>query len=742
MGTVTLLLGFHNHQPQGNFDHVFRRGYEDCYQRLLDAVVSHPGIKVTFHYSGPLIEWLEEHHPEHFDTLANLVTAGQVELMGGGFYEPMLSILPDRDATGQLVMMSEFIEARVGQRPRGLWLAERVWEPDLPRVIAAAGYRYTVLDDSHFLAAGMARPMRGYYVTDKAGVPLSVFPISMELRYANPFKPPREAVDLLLGVADEAGDGDLVVTYGDDGEKFGMWPGTRQWVWDEGWLDQFLSLLSEHPERIRTATFGEVLERQAPDGRVYLPTCSYDEMGHWPLPAEAQDRLAALNRTVEEEGHTDDWGPFVRGGIWQGFLARYPEANFMHKRMCHVSSRVARAAEVATRDIDHAGDDATATRRTEDIDHAGDDATATRRTIEQAARELYRGQCNCAYWHGLFGGLYLAKLRSAVHTHLIRADVLADELLGAGAQIRTERLDFDGDLNDEVILANRNLGLVVKPAQGGALTAIDDRGRAFCLTDVLTRQRESYHARVLELDAAARATGSGEQDTPRSIHDIAHLKDEGLAEILVYDPHQRLAFVDHFFAKDAELGRLGAGAALDLGDFTDAPYDLRQIAEGAGEVLLGRTGRVRAPGRSVDVSVQKRYRVADDGLQVDYDLTHEPGFPEGLCFATELSLALPSGPHEGVNCTVLSESGERRSHVTDGGVTEKATRLTIADPLGSTTVVLRLDPPATLVQFALQTASQSESGIERTYQGTTFVLVWPLPAPHSCFSPGLRLQLM
>jgi len=721
MGTVTLLLGIHNHQPQGNFEHVFEQGYEDCYRRLLDAILRHPGIRITLHYSGPLIEWLEHNHPDYFDTLATLVASGQVELMGGGFYEPMLSVLPERDALGQLKLMAEFLEYRVGKRPRGMWLAERVWEPDLPRVINAAGYRYTVLDDGHFLAAGMTRPLHGYHVTEKAGTPLCVFPISMELRYAIPFKPATEAIDLLLRLGQDAGDRDLVLTYGDDGEKFGMWPGTKKWVWDEGWLDQFLSLLEQHTDRIQTATFSDVLQRLTPCGRVYLPTGSYDEMGEWSLPLQPQRRFHDLMQHIEREGHKDDWGPFVRGGIWQGFLAKYPESNFMHKRMCYVSHRVARAEDMA--------------------------APADQREMERARRELYRGQCNCAYWHGLFGGLYLAKLRSAVHTHLIRAHRLANGVLGGSAPVQMERCDLDGDLQDEVILSGPSIGLIVSPARGGALLAVDDMQREFCITDVLTRQPEPYHDKVRQLsqsglqDSGTTDDGTPDDGTPRSIHDITHLKDDGLAELLVYDPHQRLAFVDQMFAANLDLEQIWRCTAPQLGDFSTAPFDLLQTVGGSGHLLLGRAGAVRAPTGHVDLSIRKSYRLEQQSVLVDYELTPQQPL-RSVLFATEISLTMPSGPHPDVQCSVLADGGEIHDSVTGRGIHPDVRQVEISDPLAGMAVLLKPTSQATLVRFPLQTASQSESGIERTYQGTTLVIIWPVDiAAGATFKRGLRLQL-
>jgi alpha-mannosidase len=46
------------------------------------------------HYSGVLLEWLEERHPEFFDQLRELCGRGQVELLGGGYYEPILLSIP------------------------------------------------------------------------------------------------------------------------------------------------------------------------------------------------------------------------------------------------------------------------------------------------------------------------------------------------------------------------------------------------------------------------------------------------------------------------------------------------------------------------------------------------------------------------------------------------------------------------------------------------------------------------
>jgi alpha-amylase len=168
MGPLTLLCAIHNHQPDGNFGHVFQQAYDDCYRPLVDALAEVPGFKVALHHTGPLLEWIEHNRRDYFDKLRVLVGRGQVELLGGGFYEPMLAVLPERDARGQIAMMSDYLAEHFDVRPEGMWLAERVWEPALAKLIADAGMKFTLVDDGHFRAAGLEKSLPK--IADRVGV--------------------------------------------------------------------------------------------------------------------------------------------------------------------------------------------------------------------------------------------------------------------------------------------------------------------------------------------------------------------------------------------------------------------------------------------------------------------------------------------------------------------------------------------------------------------------------------------
>ncbi len=100
MKSITFLFGIHCHQPVGNLDHVFRQAFNDCYLPLIQTLKKHPKIRFAMHYSGPLIEWFEANEKGYLDEVGEMVEKKQIEMMGGGFYEPILAVIPRRDALG------------------------------------------------------------------------------------------------------------------------------------------------------------------------------------------------------------------------------------------------------------------------------------------------------------------------------------------------------------------------------------------------------------------------------------------------------------------------------------------------------------------------------------------------------------------------------------------------------------------------------------------------------------------
>ena len=181
---------------------------------------------------APLLEWLEAHEAAYLDRLGRLAADGQVEILLAGFYEPVLASLPRRDRVEQIEWMREAVRSRFGVDAVGLWLTERVWEPELAADLADAGVRYALVDDRHFLVTGFrAEQLHAPFWTESDGKRVALFPIDERLRYLIPFRPPEETADYLRELR---GAGHRLAVLADDGEKFGGWPGTKEWVYGAG----------------------------------------------------------------------------------------------------------------------------------------------------------------------------------------------------------------------------------------------------------------------------------------------------------------------------------------------------------------------------------------------------------------------------------------------------------------------------------------------------------------------------
>jgi alpha-amylase/alpha-mannosidase (GH57 family) len=631
MKDLRFLFAVHNHQPVGNFDSVVEKAFKDCYRPFLERLEKHPRFKFALHFSGPLWEHMEKRERACWELVKIMSGRGQVELLSGGFYEPILSVIPEEDRIGQIRLMNEFIRSNFGQTPRGLWLTERVWEPHLPKSLAAAGIEYTMLDEEHFHYAGV-RNLYSTYLTEEEGRPLRIFPIDKKLRYMIPFHSLERLEDYLKEIW--AADGTAIL--GDDGEKFGVWPGTKQWVYDEGWLEKFLAFVESR--EIRMVTCSEYLDAHPPAGRVYLPPASYEEMMEWVLePAEsrAYEELRAIVPAAARR--------FLRGGYFRDFFRKYPEGNHLHKRMILVS-----------REVHDAGGES------------------------EALRDLYRGQCNDPYWHGVFGGLYLPHLREAVYHHLLAAEKRTPAPPGWTTH------DYDLDGRQEYFLRGETFNLFLKPSFGGGLVEIDYLPWARNLSDVLSRRPEAYHFPRPE-----------EASDGKSIHEIAKKIPPRAKDLMSYDWHPRYSLLDHFLhphSTEEDFRKINYG---EQGDFVNQPYEAA-VREGA--LVLERRGGVWADGERVPLLVRKTIEAGRGLLRVVYDIQNLSARSLPLRFGSEWNLL--AFPHE--------VEFHRRGWVKLYG------GLISFEPQDTTE----------LWTLPLQTISQSEEGFDIIHQGYSFMPLW------------------
>ena len=699
-------LAIHNHQPVGNAHHVFESVYQQSYLSLLTALERHPRIRVSLHYSGCLLDWLREHRPDFLARLKALAGRGQVEIMTGGYYEPILPAIPDADKLGQITHMSAVIRDELGVSPSGLWVAERVWEPHLPRFLAQAGVAWTLLDDSHFQMVGLAeQELRGYYLSEEEGHSVGIFPSLKLLRYIIPWRDVDEVIETFRAWAEETPEG--IAVMGDDGEKFGSWPETYAHCWGkDNWMGRFFAALEKNSSWLSTIPLGEYAARFPPRGRIYLPTASYEEMMTWALPAGPSHRFERIKHELEDEGRREVTD-LMRGGFWRHFLVKYPEVNNLHKKMLRVHRKVYQARE------------------------QGADG--------EMLADLWRGQCNCPYWHGVFGGVYLMGIRLTNYHCLLRAEAAADAALrGDGPWLAWENTDFDLDGRDELLVDGSSANLYFAPTDGGTIFEWDARepaptGVCLNLTAVLGRRPEAYHETLLEMAQAPAEEGD---ESVRSIHEGLRMKEPDLHERLHYDRHRRSSLRDHFLPPETSLDELVRSSYHELGDFADGPYAAQ--ARGDGErvvVTLERSGKVAG----VSLRLEKEVALAAGGSEVSvtWRLTNGGPSAEGpidCLFASQWNLAFAAADAVTVGKAPDRPLGEPQT-------IEGVRAFALEGHYPPLRLRAELSQPGRLWSYPIEAVSNSEAGFERTYQGVCLMLLWPLRlAPGETTSFGLTWQ--
>jgi len=579
---LRFVFGLHLHQPVGNFDHVMADHVRDVYRPIIERATAAGFFPLTLHVSGPLLEWLEDHDTAWLDMIGRLATDGRLELLLAGFDEPILASLPRPDRLEQIGRMREYLQRRFGVQATGLWLTERVWQPELAADLATAGVEYALVDDRHFLASGFRHDeLHRPHHTESDGQRVGLLAIDERLRYLIPFRPPEETASYLKQLRAQ---GRGLAVLADDGEKFGGWPGTKDWVYGSGWLDNFLKTM----ESLKTAgeielTTGQRAFREVPSGGLaYLGTASYREMEKWALPPAAQRELTTLEEELGPE-QLAAASAFVRGGHWHHFLVKYPESNRMHKTMVALSSLSRRRGDPP-----------------------------------EARRAIGRAQCNDAYWHGVFGGLYLPHLRNAIWHQL----AFAERELRRGEPLAYEELDLDNDGYPELWIHSGQFSALVSPHRGGAVEVLMRFNDLINLADVLTRRRESYHEMPKQ-----QADGHGESKTDgtASIHDIE--KAARLKELPPVDAEPRAILVERLLSENVTSDDYAAAKYQPIRSWAAVPMAARVSVESDAITVV-----LQGP------ELNKRLKFDVAGC-LDVDYTWDGAAHPNAIFAPELSLA-------------------------------------------------------------------------------------------------------
>ena len=650
--SVSLLFGVHAHQPVGNFPEVLEDAHARCYKPFLHVVYRYPDFKFAVHFSGWLLDYLFDHHPEDMKLLKAMVKRGQVELFSAGDTEPVLATIPNRDRIGQLETFSRKLSKKLGQKPQGAWLTERVWESTVIPALADCGIDYVIVDDYHFLCAGKAKAeLNGYFTTEEDNRKLDLFPISEALRYKFPFSPASDAIAYIESLSEhQAINQRVAAIYFDDIEKFGIWPETYQWVYEKGWLEQFIQGVLASP-RITASHYRDYHSAEKSRGIIYLPTASYIEMNEWTLPADLANRYADLVQQSKVSGLYEHNKSFLRGGIWKNFFSRYPESNWMHKRMLNLSQRFA--------------------------------ALPLKQQSAAMRDKLYASQANDAYWHGLFGGLYLPHLRRSVFNNIVELEAMLDSI-APRPLVYKEDTDLDGI--EEIYLNNGILQVISKLDGTASICEFDAYKLKHNFGDTLRRQVENYYQKI-KYDAPNTQQQSG----------------FGIASA-----HDRLSFKHQINLADLEGGLKAQTLFIESIDENLIDYQFESEHDSYIKFQANYNG----------CKINKKIELIENQLLITY--TTMSRIEASL--KTEMNLAMPS-------CDGVGGKYIRDGSILGGFGQELElmdfSSIFLEDSTLRGKLLLRVSSESGFNAMPYYSVSQSEGGFEKIMQAVKLVLIWP-----------------
>lgn len=721
MQQIGLTLHIPNTQPPGTSGDDVRRACTRAYFPLLELIEEFPAIRLSMHWSGQLLEWMDLHAPEHLERLVALAQSGRVEIVGGLHGGGVLPALPERDAVGQIQQMMRWWKQHGDPRIRGAWLPYCAWDPGAARVLGRMGLHYTLLEESQF-----SPPVSGdgYYLTEREGTALAIFCVSGRLSRMLPDAPPKRILEQLKLRARK---GHRSVTLSVPGEAFGAAlesSATRCFDGKRGWVRRFFTELTENQHWLKLVSFSTVVDRLRPTAVSY-PQASTS----LPVAAASLGGLgSAYTRLVFDIRRGEDPGieraaPFVRPASWEQVLGSFPEINRLHKRMLRASREVLRLRNML---------------REEGKRGEGEGLAEA---LEEATAALYRGQNGAAYVLGTDIGAQDGDIRAQAWANLLRAEYTIAAALGEAGRLSVEQADYDCDGRPEVLVRTPSWCGIVAPAQGGALVELDSWSLPGNVLNVRTRLPESHHDVVqrgenlpyILPDAPDPATieiedeEATDEDTADEVERPVKLAEVQLHNKLHIDRSVRASFVDHFFGPEATLDNVRKARFPETGDFVGAEYQQLSVEddENSATITLARDGNVTEGAALRLVRVVKRYVYSRDLPVVDvrYEVSNRYHEPIRTRFAVELNLNLDSARH---GETFLETAGGKRYPLTEAGELEDLTEISLVDINRGWRLTVSLQQQGRLWHFPIETVSRTPAGLASLYQGTALYFWWPM----------------
>ena len=700
-------------QPSGAAASAMDRRFAQGIEPIVAAMESDERLSFVLHISGRLLEFAANRRPKLLGRMAALVAQGRLELLGGGYYSPVLSSIPERDAIGQLQHMTNWLSRNLDSRPAGCWLALRSWDPGLPRVLAQAGMRYTLVDDAQFFGAGLQPGLvHGHFSTHRTGHSVSVFPIDRRLTQVVETAVPSRVLDLLSRAnAAHQTEGERLAVLAMDGDRFVA----------TGRFGDLVDHLDHQHHWLKSTTLARSFETQPTRGLVNLLQGADPDLAEWACTAEARERRRYLHFRLEQ---AHSWGLVryhVDRVLFDNFLIKYREANHLHKRMLATSNNVDRLRTILA--------ERQRTGRVSESD------VRARRVLEKACDLLWRAQSHGVYWHRGRGlaGVYDPRLRISVTRQLMSAVRTVEAALGDPARNGwwDQRIDYDSDGAEEALVKSPHLSAVVHAAAGGVLWELDLRERGIPLLTALSPVEEPYDDELVGNEVVlVDSELSVEPDRIPKTNPGARLPTREMERRRV-DRLQRGAFQDHFLGPETTLQTFAVRQFRDVGDFAGKRYELARIAgpenphQPYGVAHVVRSGVVKDVDKTLLLRVEKEYRFDPNRARmvVHHTISNRSRDTATFWHGLEWTFGIPSGEELNLWATAFEGNRERTYQLIDGPQDlGEITWLEIKDTELDLAVVIEVPEPVRAWWTPVTSVYETAEGWVETVQGQTLLL--------------------
>ena len=446
-----IIIGSYNHLPEGTEESAFEETYQTCWRPFLSVLYRFPDVAAMLHYSGTTLRWLESRHPEFLMLLEEMGLRKQIELLGGGFFAPLMPLVPASDRLGQVELLTTYIRKAFGKRPRGCWLQDYAWEPGFASSLQACGFDFTFLPERHFVLAGMTGAGLGAPVmTEDQGRSLAVFPaFDAAESFPRPL-PPAEAIESLRS---RLGDLPLLTV---------IYPGNAtRFLWEASGL--------ESPDVFFERSFAAI-QREGLSYETTTPSRYLKGLRHFGRAYFTGSASAHLM-----EGSAVAHAP--ASGSPRGILLRHEDSLALYAKMHYVRILVSQLR--------------------------GDKSRK-----KTAQEELWRGQCGDAYWTGAAGGIGRLPVRAAAYAALIEAEKTTRQRGSFTPGLITTDIDFDGE--KEILYQGSDFNAYVH-LRGGCLAELDSfrtRTNYVNVMDGNDPRRTAFRDRVCEAGSFGPDSGS------------------------------------------------------------------------------------------------------------------------------------------------------------------------------------------------------------------------------------------